>query len=489
MKKRLTDPEPGHTVALESRGRLAGWPRGGRWAKMRASTLVPLGLLVLLQSLPAGSQYLYLDTNQDGVHDQSDQLAPSGTTKVDVWLVTDRSRDGTPAVCNVEVGTGLTMNSYTFVLHAAGGSVEWGPMQNRVPFTERPVCIAIYEDTTGTDYYHNGWAHHDIFPPGKYHLATLPVTVTSGQPTLFFEPYLPRRPVALTQFGTKCLGLDNDNTYKLGSEWHDADGIGPMRAYAGGPYRVQAGRALILYGNASRSSTGHPSTFRWEFGDGSEGLGQITTHVYAVAGDYTVVLTASNETQADTDTTSVHVVAAHAPIASFIAPRSAYVGEPASFDGRTSYDVDGDRLSYAWQFGDGAGADGATVSHVYGVTGEFTVTLAVSDGFDSDTAARRVSVYPIAHPPVAAAGGTYTGLVGRTVIFDGTRSSDPNGDPLTYAWSFGDGKSGSGAITGHAYGAAGTYMARLVVSDGTFTAADIAGVSIAASLPARSFGD
>ena len=54
------------------------------------------------------------------------------------------------------------------------------------------------------------------------------------------------------------------------------------------------------------------------------------------------------------------------------------------------------------------------------------------------------------------------------VSFDGTGSSDPDGDTLTYAWDFGDRTTGSGATPSHTYDMAGNYDVRLVVSDGEF---------------------
>ena len=49
---------------------------------------------------------------------------------------------------------------------------------------------------------------------------------------------------------------------------------------------------------------------------------------------------------------------------------------------------------------------------------------------------------------------------------DGGASSDPDQDPLTYSWSFGDGSTGSGRQTTHVYDSEGTYSVTLTVSDG-----------------------
>ena len=64
------------------------------------------------------------------------------------------------------------------------------------------------------------------------------------------------------------------------------------------------------------------------------------------------------------------------PVASFGYSAS---GTWVDFDGSSSYDPDGTIVSYAWNFGDGATASGATVSHVYPYEGTFTVTLTVTD--------------------------------------------------------------------------------------------------------------
>lgn len=75
---------------------------------------------------------------------------------------------------------------------------------------------------------------------------------------------------------------------------------------------------------------------------------------------------------------------------------------------------------------------------------------------------------PLAPPnasPVADAGESYAGYEGSAVVFDGTGSSDPDGDVLTFTWTFGDGSSATGATPSHVYADDGSYEAELTVED------------------------
>jgi PKD repeat protein len=83
----------------------------------------------------------------------------------------------------------------------------------------------------------------------------------------------------------------------------------------------------------------------------------------------------------------------------------------------------------------------------------------------SDTATVTV-VEPPNQPPTADPNGPYVGAVGSAIVFDGAASSDPDNDPLTYAWDFGDGDMATGATPSHTYSDAGIYDVCLTVNDG-----------------------
>ncbi|PYP43188.1 MAG: hypothetical protein DMD43_00075 [Gemmatimonadetes bacterium] len=156
------------------------------------------------------------------------------------------------------------------------------------------------------------------------------------------------------------------------------------------------------------------------------------------------------------------------PVANPGGPYSTTTGT-VTFDGRQSSDPDGDLpLTYAWSFGDGATGTGAQPSHTYAATGSYTVTLTVTDSRGAHSSpATTTATYTVAsnQPPVANPGGPYSTSTGA-VQFDGSRSSDPDGNlPLSYAWNFGDGGTGSGVQPIHTYLANGTYTVTLIVTD------------------------
>jgi PKD repeat protein len=234
-------------------------------------------------------------------------------------------------------------------------------------------------------------------------------------------------------------------------------------------------------GNGTRS-------YSWDFGDGATGFGPATTHSYGAPGTYTVTLTAEDGAGVTgTQRQSVIVIDA-----GNLPPTAAYsyactATRQCTFDGSGSSDADGPIVTYSWSFGDGGTASGETsplVTHTYGASGAFAVTLTVTD--DAGATGTQQQVVNIVNVPPAA---SFTpACIALTCTFDGSGSSDVDGTIASHVWNFGDGTSGSGATVSHTYAGGGSYAVTLTVTDnGAATSSQTQTVTVV--LPEMHVGD
>jgi len=255
-------------------------------------------------------------------------------------------------------------------------------------------------------------------------------------------------------------------------------GVPAPVADAGGPYSGTTGQPVSF---SAAGSTGTISSYTWSFGDGATGFGITPTHSYASATTYTVTLTVSGPGGQDTDTAQVQISpAVLPPVASAGGPYSGTVGQPVSFSAAGSV---GSISSYTWSFGDGATGFGATPTHSYAAAITYTVTLTVSGPGGQDTDTAQVQISPAVLPPVANAGGPYSGTVGQPVSFSAAGST---GTISSYTWSFGDGATGFGATPTHSYAAATTYTVTLTVAGPGGQDTDVTQVQVSPAAPALS---
>ncbi len=134
-------------------------------------------------------------------------------------------------------------------------------------------------------------------------------------------------------------------------------------------------------------------------------------------------------------------------------------------DGSTSNDPDGSIASWAWDFGDGTQASGATTPHDYLQAGTYTVRLSVKDN-NGTSASTTQQVVVTAPPPNQAPVAAFTSsCTGRTCAFDSSTSSDPDGTVSGWAWDLGDGSVSTDQNPSHTYATNGTFTVSLTVSD------------------------
>ena len=273
-------------------------------------------------------------------------------------------------------------------------------------------------------------------------------------------------------------------------------------ADAGADGTATAGAVVVLDGGGSSDPDGDPITFVWLFSSKPQGSALTYSDISDrktdapsftpdVAGDYVLRLTVDDGALNDTDT--VRITATGSPNTSPIADAGADLGVDlgniATLDGSASSDPDGDPISYAWVFNGKPSSSSltytditdrltATPSFTPDVVGEFTLRLRVSDGTDTDDDGAVVAVTQANTAPVADAGTDQSSCAATTVTLDGSGSSDPEGDPISYAWVF-NSKPSSSALTysdisdrtsaspSFTPDVSGTYVLRLTVNDGT----------------------
>jgi PKD repeat protein len=225
-------------------------------------------------------------------------------------------------------------------------------------------------------------------------------------------------------------------------------------------------------------NTGDPSPSRlWSFGDGTTSTSTSPSKTYAADGTYTVTLTVTDGWGAAASTTRVVTIAKPAtngaPIPVISAPVCA--ARACNFFGTGSSDPNGDAITYLWNWGDNtATGTGATPSHTFAADGTYTVTLTVTDAWGDSASTTRVVT--IAKPgtnvaPVPVIGAP--SCTGRVCSMSSAGSADPNGDPFTYLWNFGDGTATSTASApSHTFPANGPYTVTLTLTDGWGDAAN-----------------
>lgn len=177
--------------------------------------------------------------------------------------------------------------------------------------------------------------------------------------------------------------------------------------------------------------------------------------------------TVGNPGQEDANNNGVGDACESAPTVT-IAPQNPVVapGVPVTFT-TTAADTDDpvSSLTYEWRV-DGLvipGQNGSSVTLSF--ADDATVRVTVIDpgnlkGFDE------TDVTVISNqPPTADAGGPYSGDEGSPISFDGSGSSDPDGDALTYQWAFEGGGSASTASASNTWDDEGSYTVILTVED------------------------
>lgn len=183
-------------------------------------------------------------------------------------------------------------------------------------------------------------------------------------------------------------------------------------------------------------STGNPTSWSWDFGDGQTATNQNPSVTYSAPGTYTVSLTVTSGNNTST-TTKKNYITVNAP------PQVQFISSPSSgciplIDTFTDQSVAGSGIitDWRWDFGDGGSDVTQNPIHTYTQEGIYTVTLTVKDSKGCSNSFRADTLIHTNTKPV----------VSFTFPFLYTCASDPipfrnktKGKVTAWHWDFGDG--------------------------------------------------
>lgn len=214
--------------------------------------------------------------------------------------------------------------------------------------------------------------------------------------------------------------------------------------------------------------TNNFQTFIWSWGNGSTtpvAGNSTTTNIYTVPGVYTVNLTLTDiyTCQHVSDNATITV---NGSVAGYTINPKQCKDEPISFTDISTTRAGNTIVSWVWDFGDGSAPVTFTtkpgnVTHTYSVIKDYPVKLTVTDNTGcTDT---YTDIVHIAN--IVASFGANDSIACLNTPFQFTNSSTE--DPLTYAWTFGDGGTSTDKAPLHTYNTPGIYSITLDIVGST----------------------
>jgi PKD repeat protein len=235
--------------------------------------------------------------------------------------------------------------------------------------------------------------------------------------------------------------LDNERLALNIVEWLAfLDREPPVASFSFAPAQPMAGLYTTFDASASTDSLGTITKYAWSFGDGSTGSGKHVSHVYDRPGAYTVVLTVTDNDGMTASSTQQIEIIGSPPVAGFtVSPATPSIFEEVRFHD-SSTDVNGEVVSWHWDFGDGGTSTERNPTHSYQEAGTFFATLTVTD--NENLKDRMAKWVVVKHKDFIQADFTFY-VVDESlhkVHLDASGSIDTMGTIVRYEWDWdGDG--------------------------------------------------
>lgn len=228
----------------------------------------------------------------------------------------------------------------------------------------------------------------------------------------------------------------------------------------------QVSGCAILQVTFTDLSTGNPTGWTWDFGNGAAlSTLQNPSTSYITPGIYTVTLTITNGVSTDTEVKTAYITVYTKPVAGFtMSTDTVCVGEAITFTDASTISTGGPPISnWAWNYGDGFSSSVTvpSVTHAYSTPGNYPVSVLATDSNGcSGNIIKNIVVLP---KPALSFSATPTSACAAplNVTFTNTTSSI---GATTYTWTFGDGGTSTSMNPTHNYLTSGQYNVTLYVN-------------------------
>jgi outer membrane protein assembly factor BamB len=383
-------------------------------------------------------------------------------------------------------------NRTIYSVNASTGASVWGYLINGTPtapiLADNKLYVASYETIENLSY-SNGYV---------YCLDAL--GDENGTTNVIWQSMLPDHNVVGTAqpaiaLSTIWIATNNNWVYAF------SDNLPPLQP--GTPTGPTQGYANVQYTFSATTTDPNADniSYMWSWGDGSSSnwseyvpSGSVinASHIWDAPGNYSVMVRARDVLGLVTNWSSGLLVVIFSPNLPPVQPEAptgpiqGYTGIEYTFSATTT-DPNGDDVSFMWSWGDGSSSNwseyvpsGSVInaSHIWDASGNYSVMVRARDVLGLVTnwsSGLLVVIFSPNLPPVQpeAPTGPIQGYTGIEYTFSAT-TTDPNGDDVSFMWSWGDGSSSnwseyvpSGSVinASHIWDASGNYSVMVRARD------------------------
>jgi len=206
--------------------------------------------------------------------------------------------------------------------------------------------------------------------------------------------------------------------------------------------------------------------FEWVLGDGSTASGASVVHTYAEPGIYIPVLISTDSLGCRVLAQAADSVVVYSPPLTDFRASDTVLCDAGVVQFYGENDPQVPVFQWQWEMGDGQTENGQSPAHFFQHSGSYDIRLITTSGMGcTDTLTKTAFIEVLDSPQPLMAVSDTSGCAPQPIAFQALAPLHANGQVVSWSWNTGDGSSQQGAQFQHTYQAAGTYKAKLLITD------------------------